>query len=161
VDRLADRCHGLANSAREVEAVGMTVILNPYLNFQGAAREALDFYHTALGGELSVLTFAEMGDPYPGWGDKVMHGQIDAPGGITLMASDVPDSVDFTPGADNFAVSLSGAHFDEAQLRGYWDSLSDGATITQPLSAAPWGATFGVLRDRFGVVWVMNISAEG
>ena len=57
-------------------------------------------------------------------------------------------------------MSLSGANADEAELRGYWDALSAGAEITEQLATAPWGATFGMLTDRFGVNWVVNISAE-
>lgn len=138
----------------------MTAILNPYLNFRGNAREAIEFYHAALGGELSLMTFAENGDPYPGEGDKIMHAQIDSPSGFTLMASDVPTSMGYTPGENNFSVSLSGANSDDAELRGYWDKLSAGGVIPQPLETAPWGATFGMFTDKFGVMWLVNISAE-
>jgi PhnB protein len=138
----------------------MTAILNPYLNFRGNAREAIEFYHAALGGELSIMTFAENGDPYPGEGDKIMHAQIDSPSGFTLMASDVPTSMGYTAGENNFSVSLSGANSDDAELRGYWDKLSAGGVIPQPLEAAPWGATFGMFTDKFGVMWLVNISAE-
>ena len=48
---------------------------------------------------------------------------------------------------------------DEAELRGYWDGLGDGATVLEPLVVAPWGAQFGMLRDRFGVTWLVNIAA--
>ncbi len=138
----------------------MTTRLNPYLNFRGNAREAIEFYQTVFGGDLSVMTFGEMGDPYPGWTDKVMHGQVDSPTGFTLMASDVPERMGYSVGENSFSVSLSGAKSDEAELRGYWDKLAVGAEISQPLEAAPWGATFGMLRDRFGISWVVNISAE-
>src|SRR3954470_10568688 len=101
----------------------MTAILNPYLNFRGTAREAIEFYHSVFGGELSVMTFAENGDPYPGEGDKVMHGQIDTPSGFTLMASDVTSAHEYTRGKNNFSVSLSGVNTDDAELRGYWTKL--------------------------------------
>ena len=138
----------------------MTAILNPYLNFRGDARDALEFYHDVLGGELSLLTFGEMGDPYPGWTDKIMHGQIDTPSTFTLMASDTPEELGYSMGENAYSVSLSGAKADEAELRGYWDKLANGATISQPLETAPWGATFGMLTDKFGISWVINISAE-
>jgi PhnB protein len=138
----------------------MTAILNPYLNFRGNAREAIEFYHSVFGGDLDVMTFAENGDPYPGEGDKIMHSQIDTPSGFTLMASDVTSAHSYTAGDNAFSVSLSGANSDDAELRGYWDKLSDGATIPQPLESAPWGATFGMLTDKFGVSWLVNISAE-
>jgi PhnB protein len=139
----------------------MTAILNPYLNFRGDARDAMEFYHDVFGGELSLMTFGEMGDPYPGWTDMIMHGQLDTPTAFTLMASDVPEGMEYTVGVNNYSVSLSGAKSDEAQLRGYWDKLAQGAEISQPLEAAPWGATFGMLTDKFGVSWLVNISAEG
>jgi PhnB protein len=139
----------------------MAAILNPYLNFPGTARQAMEFYQSVFGGELSLMTFAEMGDPYPGESDKIMHGQLESPSGFVLMGADVAGGRRHDPGENVFSVSISGEHSDDAELRGFWDGLSDGAEITQPLEAAPWGAAFGMLRDRFGVHWVVNISAEG
>jgi PhnB protein len=92
--------------------------------------------------------------------DLVMHGQIDTPAGFTLMASDVPSHMDYATGTNQFSVSLSGRSGDDAELRGYWQKLSEGATIDEPLATAPWGATFGMLTDRFGIHWVVNISAS-
>lgn len=138
----------------------MAAILNPYLNFRGTAREAIEFYHSVFGGDLDIMTFAENGDPYPGEGDKIMHAQIDTPSGFTLMASDVTSAHEYTLGTNNFSVSLSGANADDAELRGYWTKLSDGANVSQPLETAAWGATFGMLTDRFGVGWLINISAQ-
>src|SRR5664279_4607101 len=74
-----------------------------------------------------------------------------------LMGADTPNSMDYTPG-DNFSVSLSGE--DETELRGYWDKLVDGATVTAPLDKAPWGDTFGMCKDRFGVNWLVNIASS-
>ncbi|MEO8093778.1 MAG: VOC family protein [Pseudolysinimonas sp.] len=138
----------------------MSAILNPYLSFRGNAREAIEFYHSVFGGELNIMTFAENGDPYPGEGDSVMHAQIDTPSGFTLMASDVVKSLDYTVGVNTFSVSLSGAKSDDKELRGYWDKLSAGGQIAQPLATSDWGATFGMLTDRFGIMWLVNISAE-
>jgi len=140
----------------------MASILNPYLNFRGDAREALEFYHSVFGGELSVGTFAEFGmtDVPEAERDLVMHGQLEAPAGFTLMASDVPSHLDWSRGTNSFSVSLSGQSGDDAELRGYWAKLSEGAEIQQPLKTAPWGAAFGMLADRFGVNWLVNISAD-
>jgi PhnB protein len=63
--------------------------------------------------------------------------------GLTLMASDTPNSMDYTPGT-NFSVSLSGEN--DAELRGYWQQLSEGGTVTMPLNQASWGDTFGYVR---------------
>ena len=133
----------------------MSVTLNPYIGFRDQAREALDFYHRVFGGELKTMTFAEGGMVQdPADADKVMHGQIVAED-LTLMASDAPASMP-TPTESNISVSLSGD--DEARLTGYWEGLADGATVIEPLMKAPWGDTFGMLTDRFGVTWLVNVS---
>ena len=135
----------------------MTASLNPYLNFRGNAREALEFYRTVFGGNLAASTFTELGMPVdPAESDQVMHGQLTTDSGFTLMASDVPSHMTWSKGENEFSVSLSGDSEDE--LTGYWERLSDGATITAPLIRAPWGDTFGMLKDRFGVGWLVNIS---
>ena len=84
-----------------------------------------------------------------------MHSMLTTDGGLALMASDTPNSMDYTPGS-NYYVSLSGD--DEAELRGYWGKLSDGGTVSMPLVRAPWGDSFGMCRDNFGVSWLVNIA---
>lgn len=137
-------------------------VLNPYLNFRGDAKEALEFYQSVFGGELTVSSFGDYGmDDVPeAERGLVMHGQLETPAGFTLMASDVPSHMDFAAGTNQFSISLSGPSDDDAQLRGYWLKLGEGATIVEPLATAPWGASFGMLADRFGVNWMVNISAE-
>ncbi|MFZ1490112.1 MAG: VOC family protein [Ilumatobacteraceae bacterium] len=130
--------------------------LNPYLSFRDSAREAMDFYHSVFGGELTRATYADYhASEDPTEQDKVMHSQLVSPNGLTLMAADTPNSMELTPG-DNWAVSLSGE--DEAELRGYWDKLSAGSEMIMPLEQAPWGDTFGMCKDRFGVSWMVNIA---
>jgi len=134
----------------------MATTLNPYLNFRGNAREAIEFYHSVLGGEVTVSTFADFQMEVPDdQKDLVMHSQLTG-GGLTLMASDVPSHMDYVVGTNDFSVSLSGD--DEAALTGYWQKLSEGAEIGQPLEKAPWGDSFGMLHDKFGVSWLVNIS---
>ena len=136
----------------------MAVILNPYLGFRDSARAAIEFYHSVFGGDLNVSTFAELhGSEDPADQDKIMHSQLTAPGGLTLMASDTPSSMEYTPGT-NYSVSLSGGNEDDAELRGYWDKLVAGGEITQPLVVAPWGDAFGMVLDKFGVLWLVNIA---
>lgn len=138
----------------------MSATLNPYLNFRGNAREALDFYRSVFGGELQARSFADFGMPVdPAEADQVMHGQLMTTSGFTLMASDVPSHMAWTPGENTFSVSLSGDAEDE--LTGYWNRLSDGADVQEPLTKAPWGDTFGMLKDRFGVAWLVNIAGGG
>lgn len=136
----------------------MTTRLNPYLNFRDTARQAMQFYSSVFGGELTLSTFAEMhASEDPAEQDKIMHSMLVTDQGLTLMAADTPNSMGYTPGT-NFAISLSGE--DEAQLRAYWDKLSEDATVTMPLDKAPWGDLFGMLTDRFGISWLVNISGE-
>jgi PhnB protein len=136
----------------------MTTRLNPYLNFRDTSRQAMEFYHSVFGGELTVSTFAEMhASDDPAEQDKIMHSQLVTDHGLTLMAADLPNSMELTPG-NNFSVSLSGE--DEGELRGYWDKLSDGGTVAMPLDKAPWGDYFGMCVDRFGITWLVNIAGE-
>jgi PhnB protein len=134
----------------------MGVVLNPYLNFRGNAREAMEFYQSVFGGELTVSTFADYQlAEDPSENDQVMHSQLEGEVGFTLMGADVPSRQQANP---NGSISLSGD--DEGTLRGYWDKLSDGAQIVEPLEKAPWGDSFGMLTDRFGVFWLVNISGQ-
>jgi PhnB protein len=128
--------------------------LNPYLSFDGNAREAMDFYGEVFGAAPTFSTFGEYGDPSQPGADKIMHAQLDTPSGFTLMVSDTPPGMAYNPG-DAFAVSLSGD--DEADLRGYWEKLSDGGKVSVPLERQMWGDTFGMCTDRFGVGWMVNI----
>ncbi|MDQ2845795.1 MAG: VOC family protein [Actinomycetota bacterium] len=134
----------------------MTTRLNPYLSFRDNAKQAMEFYQAALGGELTLSTFGELhGSDDPAEQDKIMHGMLTSPSGLVLMGADIPSSMKYTPG-DNYSVSLSGE--DEAELRGYWDKLTEGATIGEQLNKAPWGDTFGMFTDKFGVNWLVNIA---
>lgn len=134
----------------------MTVRLNPYLSFRDNAREAMEFYHSVFGGELTLSTFADFqASEDPAEQDKIMHGMLATDDGITLMGADTPNSMEFTEGG-GFSVSLSGD--DESKLRGYWDALCSGGTLGVPLERAPWGDTFGMCTDKFGVDWMVNIA---
>jgi PhnB protein len=139
----------------------MATTLNPYLGFKDNAREAMDFYQSVFGGELTRSTFGEFhASEDPAEQDKIMHSQLETPSGFTLMGSDTPNHMSYTPG-DNYSVSLSGPASDADELRAYWDKLSDGGTVVMPLTPAPWGDSFGMLKDKFGVSWLVNISGAG
>jgi PhnB protein len=130
--------------------------LNPYISFRDTAKDAMAFYQSVFGGELTSSTFGEAGgSPDPGDQDKIMHAQLETPSGFTLMASDTPAGMEAGSGT-NISVSLSGD--DDAELRGSWDKLADGATIIVPLEPAPWGDVFGMLTDKYGVNWLVNIA---
>lgn len=130
----------------------MATTLNPYLTFDGDAREAMEFYAAAFGGDLEVSTFGEYGDAPNA--DGVMHAQLETPSGFTLMASDLPPGMGRTSGND-IAISLSGDDADE--LRGYWKHLSEAGEVTMPLATQVWGDEFGMCTDRYGVSWMVNI----
>jgi PhnB protein len=136
----------------------MTTRLNPYLSFRSFARQAMDLYQSVFGGEVARSTFGELGmSDDPAEQDLIMHSQLETDSGFVLMAADTPKSVELVEGSSH-AVSLSGD--DEAELRRYWDGLSAGGTVTMPLERAPWGDTFGMCVDQFGVTWMVNIAGS-
>jgi PhnB protein len=138
----------------------MSVRLNTYLSFRDNAREAMNFYQSVLGGELTLSTFGEFGaSEDPAEKDKIMHAMLLTADGLALMAADTPNSMELTPGS-NFALSLSGEADDEARLRGHWDRLAEGGSVVMPLERAPWGDVFGMCTDKFGTSWMINIAHE-
>ena len=134
----------------------MQSALNPYISFAGNAREAMTFYRDVFGGNLSVNTFGEFGAPDPAIADQVMHALLETDSGFKLMASDTPPGMDHNPGT-NVSISLSGD--DQGELRGYWEKLSAGASVTVPLEKQMWGDEFGACIDRFGISWMVNIGS--
>jgi PhnB protein len=129
--------------------------LNPYVSFDGNARQAMEFYKGVFGGDLRLNTFGEFGSQDTPDADKVMHSQLETDGGFTLMAADTPSGMQRNPG-DTITISLSGDDADA--LRGYWEKLSDGGTVTLPLEKQMWGDEFGMCMDQFGVPWMVNIT---
>jgi PhnB protein len=132
--------------------------LNPYLGFKDNSRAAMEFYQTVFGGKLVMNTFQEFhASQDPSEDNKIMHAMLEAENGITFMASDTPSGMEYRPGT-NMSMSLSGDN--EAELRSYWQKLSAGGTVTMPLEQAPWGDTFGMLTDQFGIQWMVNITGQ-
>ncbi|MGH3490369.1 MAG: VOC family protein [Actinopolymorphaceae bacterium] len=129
--------------------------LNPYISFDGNAREAMDYYKRVFGGTLAMNTFGEFGDKDAPGADKIMHALLETDLGFALMAADLPPGMEHRPG-DTISVSLSGDDADA--LRGYWTKLADGGSVSMPLEKQAWGDEFGMCVDRFGVPWMVNIS---
>jgi PhnB protein len=127
--------------------------LNPYLSFNGNAREAMEFYARVFGGTLVLNTFGEFGGDAE-YADRIMHGMLETDSGYTLMGADGPPGAEHRPG-NTMTVSLSGDAAEE--LRGYWEKLSEGGTVSTPLEKQMWGDEFGACEDRFGVSWLVNI----
>lgn len=134
----------------------MTVNAVTHLNFRGDARAALDFYGYVFGGERMVVSYADAGNVQdPTEADGVMWGQVTADSGFRIMAYDVPSRLPWNPGENPFFVSVRGDIPDE--ITAYWEKLSVGATVLQPLAPATWSALYGMVRDRFGVIWVLDV----
>ncbi len=149
----------------------MTITTTTHLNFRGTARQALDFYQSVFGGEVTAATYGQFGMPegVPGF-DKIVFGQLD--GIVRLMAYDIPGEDDSNPAATagsthrengatltdrTFFQSLRADSLDELQR--YWNGLVEGATVIESLAASAWSAGFGMLTDRFGVTWVLDVAA--
>lgn len=135
----------------------MPTTLNPYLGFRDNAREAMNFYQSVFGGELTLSTFGEFqASEDPAEAEKIMHGMLTTTEGMVLMGADTPNSMEFSKGS-SISISLSGDH--ETELRGYFEKLSgSGGTVTVPMEQAPWGDIFGMCTDRFGVAWLVNVN---
>jgi PhnB protein len=134
----------------------MPIDLNPYISFKDSTRDAMTFYQSVFGGDLRMSTFEEFQAPVEA-NEKslIMHAELTAPNGLRFMASDTPSHMEYAPGK-NFSMSLSGD--DAATLRQYFDRLAEGGEVSMPLDKAPWGDTFGMCTDRFGISWLVNIS---
>lgn len=132
--------------------------LNPYINFRDNTREAMEFYQSVFGGKLNMSTFQEFhASQDPSEDNKIMHSTLEAENGITFMASDTPDRMEYRPG-NTMSMSLSGDN--EAELAGYFEKLSAGGTVVMPLEKAPWGDSFGMCIDKFGIQWLVNIAGQ-
>lgn len=136
----------------------MTVKLNSYISFNGNAKEAMEFYKSIFGGEIFSDTFESFASSEMPVADedkqKIMHAYLKGDNGIELMGADTPTGMTYNEGA-RITLTLNGD--DDAALRGYWDKLAEGGTITVPLEKAPWGDVFGMLTDKFGVNWMVDI----
>ncbi len=132
--------------------------LNPYLSFKDNTREAMEFYRTVFGGKLEVSTFKDYhASQDPSEDNMIMHSVLEAENGITFMASDTPNRMEYRPGT-NMSMSLSGDN--EAELKAYFEKLSAGGRVTMPLEKAIWGDSFGMCTDKFGVQWLVNIAGQ-
>ena len=134
--------------------------LNPYLTFQGNAREAMEYYRDVLGGNLTLMSYAEGGlEHEPGDADKVMHGQLETDSGYTLMGADAAAGIPSQP-MSGVQISLSGEADTDAELTGYFERLAEKGTVVEPLVTAPWGDKFGMVTDPYGVLWMVNIAGS-
>ncbi|MGV1005165.1 MAG: VOC family protein [Candidatus Nanopelagicales bacterium] len=135
----------------------MSVQLNPYLNFRDQTRAAMEFYQSVFSGQLTLSTFGEYhASEDPAEAGKIMHAQLVTEHGLVLMASDTPNSMEYPEGPSSISISLSGD--DESALSSFYEGLLPGGSVVMPLEKAAWGDWFGMLIDKFGVSWLVNIT---
>jgi PhnB protein len=130
--------------------------LNPYLTFDGNAREAMEFYKTCFGGELAIMTFADSpmkAQAPPGAENRVMHARL-SKGPIVLMASDALPGMPFQQG-NNFQLAISCEAPEESDR--LFTALSAGGKVVMPLQETFWAERFGMLTDKFGVSWMLDL----
>ena len=136
----------------------MSVQVVTHLNFQGQARAALAFYRSVFGGELTQVTYAQLGRvAAPEDAERIAWGQVAAPNGFRIMAFDVASGTPWRQGENAFYVSLRGD--SEQEIRALWQGLAQEASIVHPLAPAQWSPLYGMLEDRFGVTWVVDVAA--
>ena len=136
----------------------MAITTTTHLNFRGDARAALELYRSVFGGDVVVVTYADAGAAQDGpAADQVMWGQVQGGAGIHVMAYDVPAGLPWEPGRNAFFVSVRGDSAEE--VTGYWQGLAEGATVVQDLAPSGWAPLYGMLTDRFGVTWVLDVQA--
>jgi PhnB protein len=132
--------------------------LNPYISFKDNTREAMEFYRTVFDGKLELSTFKDYhASQDPSEDNLIMHSTLEADNGITFMASDTPNRMEYRAGT-NMSMSLSGDN--ETELKAYFEKLSTGGMVTMPLEKVIWGDSFGMCTDKFGVQWLVNIAGQ-
>lgn len=135
----------------------MTIKTTTHLNFRGNAKAALEFYQTVFGGETMLLSYRDAhAVQAEAEADQIMWGQVEAANGFRVMAYDVPGRMDYDAGTIPLFVSVRGDDADE--LTGYWEKLSEGGTIVQPMGPAGWSPLYGMVKDKFGVTWVIDLA---
>ncbi|MBG0565586.1 VOC family protein [Actinoplanes aureus] len=137
----------------------MSITTTTHLNFRGQARAALEFYRSVFGGQAALVTYRDTGNVQdPAEAEQIMWGQVAAGNGFRVMAYDVPGHLSYDAGDRPVFVSVRGDDGDE--ITTYWTGLSEGATIIQDLAPAGWSPLYGMLKDRYGVTWVLDVAVE-
>lgn len=135
----------------------MSLQTTTHLNFRGDAREALAFYQSVFGGDLVAVTYADAHAVQdPAEADQIMWGQVAAPNGFRVMAFDVPAARPWDRGQAPFFISVRAD--DASELGPYSARLAQGAAVVVELGPAPWAPLYGMLTDRFGITWVLDVA---
>ena len=128
--------------------------LTPYLHFAGNAEEALNFYKQALGGE--IISINRYGDsPMPtddDYKDKIIHSRLQFDGNLIMISDTFKGNTVSTNGNIQLSIEMD----NEESAHAVFEKMSGGGNVTMPLQTQFWGATFGMLQDKFGVSWMFN-----
>ena len=130
--------------------------IEPYLFFNGDCREAMNFYVSVFGGELSLMTYAEAPSDLHQGGDRILHARL-SEGEFSLRAADYPPNQSVGVGG-NCALFLECAN--EVDQDRIFAALSEGGRVTLPVQNTFWGARFAMLFDRFGTQWMLSYTLE-
>ncbi|QQR40420.1 VOC family protein [Devosia rhizoryzae] len=134
----------------------MAITTTTHLNFRSQARDALSYYQSVFGGEISLFTYEQAQRvKSPAENELITWGQVLSDAGFHVMAYDVQPERDWAPGRIPFFVSVRGKV--AAEIQGYWDKLVEGSTIVEPIGPAGWSPLYGMVKDRFGVTWVLDV----
>jgi PhnB protein len=134
----------------------MAIATTIHINFRGQAREALAYYQSVFGGEISLFTYGQAQTAQtPEQADLITWGQVLSAEGFHVMAYDVQPDREWNAGIIPYFVSIRGK--DAAEIQKYWDKLLDGSTVIQPIGPAGWSPLYGMISDRFGVAWVLDV----
>ena len=137
----------------------MSIDTVTHINLRGDARAALEFYQSVFGGTLTVITYRDaQAVQNPAEADHIMWGGVTSPDGFKIMAFDVPSAREWNQGTESYFVSVRGTDADEVTR--YWEGLSKGSTVKVPLGPSAWSPLYGMVTDRFGVTWVLDVAVE-
>jgi PhnB protein len=138
--------------------------INPYINFNGNAEEAFNFYKSVFGGEFaSVVRFKDLEGPgvhvSENDANKIMRIALPI-GGNILIANDVPESMGLVNENENRS-KISVSTESRAEADKIFAGLTVGGTVEMPLGDSPWGTYFGMFRDKFGIEWTVEFDPSG
>jgi len=140
----------------------VSILLNPYLIFDGNAKEAVSFYEKALGGKLlGIMTYGDMPEdpdhPMPEeTKSRVMHAHLKV-GDADLMFSDTYPGEPYQRGN---AVQIAIRPGDPEQARAIFNALAEGGQVVLPLQKTDWSPLYGMVTDRYGITFQVNVRAE-
>lgn len=138
-------------------------LINPHINFNGNAEEAFNFYKSIFGGEFErIIRFKDLASSqFPiseSEADKIIHIALPI-GNSVLMGNDVPQNMGRTNENENRSkIAITAESKSEADT--LFNGLSVGGKIEFPISDSPWGSYFGMLRDKYGIEWMVDFDPD-